>query len=191
MLEKIPAALGHALQHRRAGLEALLQADAAFSTVPETVRVSSDAFEHGGVIPARYTTDGDKSSPPLAWQSVPAQARSIVLVVEDADSPTTEPLVHAIVWGLPGTDGALPAGALRDAHGDADRHVMGRNSYLQPRWLPPDPPTGHGPHRYAFQVFALDIRPDLPETPGRATVRDAMRGHVLARGCLVGTYERV
>ena len=67
---------------------------------------------------------------------------------------------------------------------------MGRNSYLRPSWLPPDPPPGHGPHRYAFEVFALDTAPDVFGAPGRSHIFEIMRGHVLAKGCLIGTYER-
>ena len=65
----------------------------------------------------------------------------------------------------------------------------GRNSYLQAAWLPPDPPPGHGVHRYAFQVFAL-AGGEFDGTPGRDAVLDAIREHGLASGCLIGTYER-
>ncbi len=68
---------------------------------------------------------------------------------------------------------------------------MGRNSFLRRGWLPPDPPTGHGEHRYAFQLFALDRQAGDPgETPGRDALIEAMAGHVLAAGLLVGTYSR-
>ena len=76
-------------------------------------------------------------------------------MVEDADAPTPHPLVHAIVVGLEPGDGALAEGALDSADHDGSGLQAGRNSYLQARWLPPDPPPGHGVHRYAFQLFAL------------------------------------
>ena len=66
----------------------------------------------------------------------------------------------------------------------------GRNSYLQRSWLPPDPPPGHGPHRYAFQVFALGPGAAFSATPGRDEVLGALRQRALASGCLIGTYER-
>ena len=69
--------------------------------------------------------------------------------------------------------------------------VLGKNSFQSLGWLPPDPPTGHGPHRYAVQVYALDYRPDLEEGAGRGAVVKALQGHVVAKGLLVGTYERV
>jgi phosphatidylethanolamine-binding protein (PEBP) family uncharacterized protein len=58
-------------------------------------------------------------------------------------------------------------------------------------WLPPDPPTGHGPHNYAFQIFALDSIPALGGTPGRSALVDAIRDHILAAGVLTGTYARM
>ena len=67
---------------------------------------------------------------------------------------------------------------------------LGKSSYLKAAYLPPDPPTGHGPHRYCFQIFALDIVPALEEGAGRGAVVEALKGHVLAKGMLVGTYER-
>ena len=68
---------------------------------------------------------------------------------------------------------------------------LGRNSFLRVGWLPPDPPTGHGEHRYAFQLFALaSDAPDPGDKPGRATLVETMKGHVLASDVLIGTYSR-
>ena len=68
---------------------------------------------------------------------------------------------------------------------------LGKNSFFGSGWLPPDPPKGHGTHRYCFQVFALDAPAPLDEGAGRGAVVEALRGHVLAKGLLIGTYERV
>ena len=53
----------------------------------------------------------------------------------------------------------------------------------------PRPIPGHGPHHYAFQLFALDTRIELPAGSDPATVVNAMAGHVIARAHLTGTYE--
>jgi Raf kinase inhibitor-like YbhB/YbcL family protein len=152
------------------------------------IEVSSLAFVDHAPIPARYTADGDGHSPPLAWRGVPHAATEVLLLVEDADAPTPHPLVHAIVAGLPAEDGALPEGAL--AGGEAAEGEVGRNSYLRKGWLPPDPPPGHGTHRYVFQVFALGAGSALPATPGRDDVEKAVRERAIASGQLIGTYER-
>ena len=109
MLEHVPAALGHALKSIRPGLEAIVY-NMKDLAAPETVRVASEAFADGGPMPARFTADGAKVSPPLAFGNVPAGARSLVLIVEDADSPTPAPLCHALVWGIVAEDGGFQEG---------------------------------------------------------------------------------
>ncbi len=141
-------------------------------------------------LPVGCTADGAGASPPLAWSDLPAGAAELALIVEDADSPTPAPLVHAIVLGLPPTETGLPEAALASPAGEGEGRAMGRNSYLSGQWLPPDPPPGHGPHRYVFQLFALSSPLGLEGTPGRGAVLRAMRGKVLATGHLVGTYGR-
>ena len=131
-------------------------------------------------------------SPPLIWTGAPAGAR-LALLVEDPDAPAAQPLVHAIVWGLAGDSGRLEEGAISEEGGGVGGHggIVGRNSSGRVGWLPPDPPTGHGEHRYAFQLFALGPdAPDPGEAPGRSALIESMRGHVLAAGMLIGTYSR-
>jgi Raf kinase inhibitor-like YbhB/YbcL family protein len=192
MLEKLPASVGRALRRARPGLPALVYHGDAVSSAPPVIEVASPAFADREAIPKRYTADGDGLSPPLRWSHVPEGTRSIALIVEDADSPTPAPLVHAIAWQIypwrhyP-TLGQLSEGELMAGH----RHPsLGINSYLRTGWLPPDPPPGHGPHRYGLQLFALDHAPALGELPGRHALLRALRGHTVARGLLIGLYER-
>jgi Raf kinase inhibitor-like YbhB/YbcL family protein len=142
-------------------------------------------------MPVRYTSDGEGISPPIAWGDVPAGTQSVILVIEDADSPTPAPLVHAIVWNLSPARGSLDEGALRCETTEGNGHAMGKNSFMSAKYLAPDPPPGHGPHRYAFQLFALDSRPDLGNNPGRNRVAEHLKQHGLAKGLLIGTYERL
>ena len=67
---------------------------------------------------------------------------------------------------------------------------LGKNSFLKSEWLPPDPPPGHGQHRYVFQIFALGTAPAFGAHPGRGEVIDHARKHGMAKGVLIGTYER-
>ena len=131
-------------------------------------------------------------SPPLVWGNVPEGTARLALLVEDPDAPAPAPLVHAILWGLPGEERRLAEGAIvADGAGGADGRDVGRHSFLGEGWLPPDPPTGHGEHRYAFQLFALDAEvADPGETPRRSALIKAMSGHVLAAGLLIGCYSR-
>jgi Raf kinase inhibitor-like YbhB/YbcL family protein len=192
MLEKLPEALGHALRHARAGLDKVAFNHSGLRTGLGAIDVKSLAFADHMPIPERYTADGEGLSPPLSWQGVPGNAASLVLIVEDADSPTPQPLVHAIAVDLPpDAQGALAEGALHSAGHEGQPQVHeGRNSYLMAGWLPPDPPPGHGSHRYAFQLFALGPGEPFPGTPGRDAVMEAVRERGLASGCLIGTYAR-
>ncbi len=189
MLEHIPAWLGKAMSGLRAGAGKL--AIVQFGQPFETLDLTSPAFAAGARLPERFTADGEGISPPLTWGTPPAGTASLVLIVEDADAPAPQPLVHAIVWGLAADAGRLAEGAIvADGAGDGERDV-GRNSYFREGWLPPDPPSGHGVHDYAFQLFAVGPGAGDPgETPGRAAVVEAMTGHVLAAGLLIGTYSR-
>lgn len=190
MLEHIPHWLGSAMKGLRAGADKLAIVDLAPDAA--TIALSSPAFAPHGRLPPRFTADGDGVSPPLVWGAVPEGTAMLALLVEDADAPAPSPLVHAIVWGLPADAGRLAEGAIRpDGAGQAEGGDVGRNSYLAEGWLPPDPPTGHGEHAYAFQLFALDDGvADPGETPGRTALVKAMAGHVLGAGLLIGTYSR-
>lgn len=189
MLERLPHAFGEALSRFKAGLGRTVF-HGACAQVPDTIRVTSDAFDDGAAIPVRYTHDGKRLSPPLAWSGMPQDAGSTVLIVEDADAPAFRPFVHLIAWRERAGDIRLPEGDFCRADARHRRHDLGRNSFQTDAWLPPDPPPGHGPHRYLFQVYALDGPLDLPQWPGRGDVLDAMQGRVLAKGLLTGTYER-
>lgn len=171
MLQHIPNRIGRWLKNLRPGPDKLVCNDPVFRNVQQRLEVMSPVFSDGNPIPVDYTDDGKKISPPLLWRGVPPQAKSLVLIVEDPDSPTPVPLTHAIATDLPGANDGLPAGAVD-------------------RYLPPDPPPGHGPHRYTFELFALNTALNLPEHPTKGVVKDAMRGHVLAKGTLTGIYER-
>lgn len=190
MLQNLPAGVGRALNSVRGDANSLVSADHAFAAVPEIIQLTSPAFAQGGPIPAAHTEDGAKLSPPLCWIGVPPEAEGLVLLIEDQDSPTPRPLVHAILAGLAPHDGELAEGALPSPDHEGEDHGLGRNSFMQRAYLPPDPPRGHGPHRYAFQIFALDQAPEFSHVPGRSALVDALRGHVIARGLLIGTYER-
>lgn len=186
MLEHVPAWLGRALSGRRAGDDKLVCAQAGMGgAAPLTL--ASPAFADGARLPERFTQDGTGVSPPLTWGGA-TDGATLVLVVEDPDAPTPAPMVHAIVWGLEAPAGGLAEGDLVSGKAGAE---VGKNSGLKQGWMPPDPPTGHGEHRYVFQLFALDPGAPHPgEAPGRRSVVEAMAGHVVASSVLVGTYSR-
>lgn len=190
MLEKLPDAVGHALRDRRAGLDHVVFNRVSLAVGTGQIAIRSLAFADHAPVPMRFTADGEGLSPPLEWSGVPVSAAALVLIVEDADSPTPQPLVHAIVADLPPQDGLLAEGAIDRASPEAEAVTLGRHSFLGVGWLPPDPPPGHGVHRYAFQVFALSEGPAFDGTPGRDAVVAVLEKRAIASGLLIGTYER-
>ncbi|MCJ2070253.1 YbhB/YbcL family Raf kinase inhibitor-like protein [Methylobacterium sp. J-030] len=188
MLEKIPSVVGAALSGLKAGVEKTAF-HASFPDIPASLALRSSAFVDGAAMPARFTADGEGVSPPLAWSGLPEGSASVVLLVEDAGSPTPQPLVHLIAWNFPPDQGGLGEGDASDPAPDKNL-PLGQNSFLRTGWLPPDPPSGHGPHAYVFQVYALRQPLDLAEKPGRGALLTAMNGLVLAKGILTGTYAR-
>ncbi|WP_375248355.1 YbhB/YbcL family Raf kinase inhibitor-like protein [Sphingomonas sp.] len=189
MLEHVPHWLGALMRNVRAGHAKLVSVQDGVVTGEGQLDLTSPAFAEGARLPERFTADGEGVSPPLTWGEVPEGTAGLALIVEDPDAPTPQPLVHAIVWDIMPQDRFLAEGAIApDAGGDA--HDVGRNSYLQEGWLPPDPPTGHGSHDYVFQLFALSEMPMLDMNPGRQELIEAIRGRVLAVGLLTGTYSR-
>ena len=185
MLEKLPSAIGRALSRFRPGLSKLACHRHDLVVAPPSIVVTSPAFADHDSIPKKFTADGIGMSPPIEWAGIPPGTHSVVLLVEDADSPTPAPLVHAIVWHLDPLADGLAEGAI-----GSDCSFLGKTSALKLGWMPPDPPPGHGTHRYGFQVFALDYTPALDNAPGRRALLASLRAPVIARGLLVGTYQR-
>lgn len=190
MLEKLPKEVGQALRSARPGLAALTFNDDGLERVDLEIVVRSPAFADGGPMSRRYTADGEGVSPPLEWSGVPVDAQTLVLLIEDADSPTPDPLVHAIAYNIPAAAGMLEEGALPSADHRSEGILMGRASDLRTEYLPPDPPRGHGRHQYAFQLFALAAPLNFGTPPGRSDIVEALRDRAVAKGVLIGTYER-
>jgi Raf kinase inhibitor-like YbhB/YbcL family protein len=189
MLEKFPKSLGEALHNQRAGFEQTVIERQKQSLKPALIEVSSSVFADGAMIPTKYTADGGGVSPPLEWRTLPQGAAHVAVIVEDADSPTPHPLVHAIVVNLDSRENSMVEGALNSPDHTGVGLTTGPNSFLSHAWLPPDPPPGHGPHRYVFQVFALR-GPLFEQAPGREALVRAITEFGIGAGCVVATYER-
>jgi Raf kinase inhibitor-like YbhB/YbcL family protein len=178
--------LGRLLRPARAGTRRSALAAPAFAA-PELITVSSPTFNHGGVIPAMHAGDGvgDNVSPRLHWRGVPADAKQLVLIMEDVDVPLPKPLLHSIAVLEP-TAAGLAQGDFRTDTPDLRTiaTLLGNTGYRGPRPVP-----GHGPHHYRFHVFALDQRVPGDITSAKGLL-GAMAGHVIARGVLTGSYER-
>lgn len=177
---------GRLLANRHAGEQSLVWHDPGLAA-PDTIDVTSPAFGDGMPMPKRTAgrPAGANVSPALDWANVPEAARQLVLIVEDKDVPFSRPANHAIA--------RLDAVFQGVGEGELNRgelHGAGRGAFGLVGYHGPLPIKGHGPHSYVFQLFALDRPVPADHTVRPATVVAAMRGHVIARGRLTGTYER-
>ena len=146
-----------------------------------TLQVSSSAFAQGQSIPRKYTCDGRNLSPPLQWTTMPANTKSIAIICDDPDAPSGT-FTHWVLYDL-------PAKVTQLDEGSSGGGKEGVNGFRKRGYGGPCPPPG-SPHRYYFHVYALDT-----ETLGQAGMSkekalSIMRGHILAEGQLIGTYQR-
>ncbi|MGY0556436.1 YbhB/YbcL family Raf kinase inhibitor-like protein [Lysobacter sp. A421] len=148
----------------------------------------SPAFADGQPIAARHSAYGEDISPALAWQPVEG-ARTYALVMEDPDADRPAPYVHWVAWNIPAGATSLPEGLPAEPRlADPDGMRQGLNDHASTGYFGPRPPAGTGLHHYHFQVFALDAALDLAPDTGRDALLNAMRGHVVGKARLVGTY---
>ncbi len=152
--------------------------------------LNSPAFSHDGLIPRRYTCEGEDISPELVWSGLPPATRSLVLIVDDPDAPdpaapqTT--WVHWVLYNIPPDADGLEA-AVSDAKlptGTKD----GLNDWNRTGYGGPCPPIGR--HRYFHKLYALDIvLPDLGK-PTKAILEKAIASHIIASATLIGNYKK-
>jgi Raf kinase inhibitor-like YbhB/YbcL family protein len=145
-----------------------------------SISITSPSFQSGGDIPTKFTCNGTNVSPELQISSVPNEAKSLVLIVDDPDAPRGL-FTHWIVWNIdPKTTRVAENGA-------PTAGVQGTNDFGKRIYGAPCPPSGT--HRYFFKIFALDTKLELKPGARRAELDAAMRGHVLAQGELMGRYS--
>jgi Raf kinase inhibitor-like YbhB/YbcL family protein len=150
-------------------------------------RLTSTAFEHDADLPVEQLGEDEGVSPPLQWSGVPEGTKELALVCEDPDADAGV-ITHWVLYGISpeatGLDGAIP----RDAYIEEPIElVQGLNEYDEVGYSGPQADPDRGPHRIFFRLFALDTELlDLPPGVTRAELREAAKGHIIARAELVG-----
>lgn len=146
--------------------------------------MESKSFKHETTIPTKYTCDGANISPHLSWQDVPADTKSLALVVEDPDAPAGT-WDHWILFNIPPTTKELAENIQNLPRGTE----MGNNSYRVKTYRGPCPPDKE--HRYVFKLYALDNVLTLQEGATKSEVTTAMNKHILGTAELIGRYNRI
>jgi Raf kinase inhibitor-like YbhB/YbcL family protein len=150
--------------------------------------LTSATFPPDGPIPRPYTCDGEDRSPALAWSEIPVETRSFALICDDPDAPRGT-WVHWVLFNLP-ADAVELAPAVPQAPELPSGARQGINDGGDVGYGGPCPPHGHGPHRYFFRLYALDIMLNVPPGVKRPDLDNAMTGHILAEATVMGTYGR-
>lgn len=148
--------------------------------------IKSSAFEQGGMIPPKYTCEGNNNSPPLTWKGAPDGTKSIALIADDPDAPRGT-WVHWVYYDIPQQvshlSGDISKGNKPDTGG-----TQGVNDFGNVGYDGPCPPSGT--HRYYFKIYALDTMLNLKPGASKKELLKAMEGHVLREGALMGKFSK-
>jgi hypothetical protein len=141
------------------------------------LKITSPAFSEGAGIPVKFTCKGENISPAINIESIPAEAKSLAVIMEDPDAPSGV-FDHWIVWNL------QPENIIVENSKDG---VQGNNGRGKTGYIGPCPPSGT--HRYQFKIYALDAMIDLPVGTNKENLMNAMQEHVVAGGELTGIFS--
>lgn len=145
---------------------------------PILLQVTSPAFKEDDFIPSKYSFEKESINPPVSIKNIPAETKSLALVVDDPDA-ATGPFVHWVMWNIDPTTKTIEENSTPGVQG---KNSKGNNGYTGP--YPP-----FGIHHYHFKVYALDTELDLKDNSGKQSLEGAMRHHIIARGELIGLYK--
>ncbi len=179
----IGALIGLWLHSKRGGGVGGVLVDRRFEDLvagaPQNLGVKVEGIKANGRIAVEYTCDGADRPPKVEVSGVPADAKSVALIMYDPDAPIGT-FIHWLAYQPAAPTVSFPSPA----------SVEGRNDFGRIGYGGPCPPRGHGEHRYFILALALDRDPGL----GRGFTADQLlasaRGHVAAWGYAMGTYSR-
>lgn len=146
--------------------------------ISTTLTIKSSAFKNNEFIPSKYTCDGLNINPDLMVEDIPANTISLAVIIDDPDAPNGT-FCHWLVWDIP------PKNTIKE---DSRPGTQGRNSMHENKYFGPCPPSAT--HHYHFKVYALNAKLNLPQNTGEKELLNAMKGHIISSGDLVGLYKR-
>jgi Raf kinase inhibitor-like YbhB/YbcL family protein len=134
------------------------------------------------VFPPGYTCDGEDISPPVKVNGIDnSVSKSMVLILDDPDSPGGNGFTHWLMWNMELVS-VIPEKIPKDPLVTFPiSAVQGTNSFRKVGYSGPCPPRGHE-HRYFFKVYGLDTLLDLAPGSGKERLVQAMQGHVVQYG---------
>lgn len=146
----------------------------------EFLKITSPAFVNGEIIPDKYTVKGQNINPELIIEDIPLNVKTIAIIVDDPDGHNW---VHWVIFNIPAN---LPITVINE---NTAPGIEGLNDFKKNKYGGPCPPFGAGYHRYYFKVFALDSELKL-DFATRDDLEIEMKGHIIAKGELMGKFKR-
>ena len=169
----------------------------AAQDMEDTITVTSSVFDHHGMVPEANTAYGDNTSIDLSWSNLPAGTQSLALICDDPIvveiGMMETPFPHWVVYNIPASASGLPGGLAADAEPNVsglEGMINGVNGTRRPGYFGPRPPANGQLHAYHFRVYALDQDLELEAGLNKDQLLEAIDGHVIGTGMLMGHYER-
>jgi phosphatidylethanolamine-binding protein (PEBP) family uncharacterized protein len=136
------------------------------------MQLTSSAFSYGNEMPRKIGYKNGNISPPLTIGGIPAEAKSLTLIMDDPDAM--------------GAVGKVWLHWLQYHNLTETSPIEGKTDFGEIGYGGPAPPDGK--HTYIFKAYALDTELELKEGFSKQELKDAMKGHILAEAKLTGTF---
>lgn len=143
-----------------------------------SLKLNCFSFLQNEMIPPRYTSDGININPCIYIEEIPEEAKSLAIIVEDPDVPH-DSFCHWVAWNIPVT---------HHIKEKENRGVFGINDFGNHGYNGPHPFSLV--HRYFFKVYALDRDLNISMSSTKTELKNAMKGHIVSAGVLVGKYKK-
>ncbi|KAF2243491.1 PEBP-like protein [Trematosphaeria pertusa] len=192
LLKLLEYCLGRLLFQRRGYDADCLFNTHAFRNHPKpTISISSpDCGASGAQLSSEYSKFGSGRIPSLTWPRAAPNVKEYLLLSEDPDAPLGHANVHGIYCFIPPTVTSLSPSDLELVKEEGGVKVIrsgctvGKNR-RNAVYIPPRPPLGHGPHRYFYELVALNEKLDpatMSKVPTKEEVAKAIEGKVVEWG---------
>ncbi|MBN9482958.1 MAG: hypothetical protein BGO70_01945 [Bacteroidetes bacterium 43-93] len=157
----------------------IIAAGFAIAATGSGLNVTSPVFNNNGMIPHKYSCDGDNVNPPLSIEHLPVGTKTVALIVHDPDAPVKGGFTHWVAWNI------KPGLLITENYKDAEQGLNGSGKKGYTGMCPPS-----GTHHYHFMAYALDVTLNIDKRTDKKYLEKAMQGHILAQGDLVGLYKK-
>jgi Raf kinase inhibitor-like YbhB/YbcL family protein len=148
------------------------------------MQISSPDFRHGAKIPEKFTYNGNNKMPTLVVSTIPKEAESLAIVVEDPDAPQRT-WTHMVAWNIPIKDHEK---MVLNEYIVKIAGEIGENDFGTRNYGGPFPTRGSEEHRYFFKAYALPNNLDLPQDVDKEVLDRNLNEKAVDAAMMVGTF---